>query len=285
MLECSRAQCPGGAKHLVVFVTQQFPEGRFGPQVVATLAAGGIDSREGGHHGAATGTHALDKKTKRRAGHRRVIRPTQDASRAQVQPCQLSVGVQHLLEVRLLPAWIDGIAEKPATEVIVQPTPGHGIERCHKHFTHRRLSMALVAFQQVLELGHVRKPGLTTETALHGIGQAKRHLLEGLAQHRYRPGIHAFGAVGKVRRNLGTGEGNEPPRVFAPQRRELFQQLLELGWRPVQHCIKGIALGGDKHVEWPAAAPLRLLHEVHQRAVKRRLQLAIDLDWQIVAVE
>src|SRR5258708_13946385 len=79
---------------------------------------------------------------------------------------QLSVVVQHLLEVRHLPTLIHRVAVKATPQLIVNSTSGHSLESKHHRIPEARTSAAPIGPKHHLEIHRVREFGRAPESAI-----------------------------------------------------------------------------------------------------------------------
>ena len=118
-------------------------------------------------------------------------------------PQQLTVVVEHLLEVRNHPELIDGVARKPAAELIVNAAFAHSGERQSRHVERMKIRLFLSGArtpgsQQEFDRRWMRKLGCTAETAETRVEFARQHL----ASHRDRFIGEGHAGLGRRRRNL-----------------------------------------------------------------------------------
>ena len=112
----------------------------------------------------------------------------------QVVAQQLGVVVEHLLEVRNVPALIDAIAVKAAGQLVVHSAPRHFFERGGEGLASRFMAAVHRYFQQQVERRGVGKLGLRAEAAI-----ARVELRQDCAGNLIRQGQRKLPAVpGKV---------------------------------------------------------------------------------------
>ncbi len=210
----------------------------------------------------------------------------------QIGAGQQCVVVEHLLEVRHQPAFVDRVAGEAAAEVVVDPTCGHRIERRDRGAQRGVGAGAVVLSQQVVQRHRLRELGCCPEaTPARIVGGQHRH--RGLVEHR---------GVGECAGALRCGRAAdrvEQPRglleqlvtLVAPRvldRREHLQEAGVPGRRllgEVGAAEERFAVGGEEHRHRPAALAGHRLGGFHVDRVDVGTLLAVDLDRHEVLVQ
>ena len=92
---------------------------------------------------------------------------------------QLGIVIQHLLEVRHHPALIDGVAMKPAAQLVVHSAPGHLLERHRGRLAAAHCPRPSRHIQQQINRRRMGKLGLRAKPSVMAIElfQSRRHHL------------------------------------------------------------------------------------------------------------
>ena len=214
-----------------------------------------------------------------------------DLPPVQVGPRQQRVVVEHLLEVRDHPPRVHRVAREPAPDLVVHAAAGHGPERVQAHLQDafagqgiRALSRA-AAREQELDRRGGRELGRAPEAAVLGVVDPAQPLDRGV-QHRsvqrLGGGLEAGAAAQALGHLLGRGPdlvGALVPRLAhgVQNGRPGGHPLPVLG-REVGAGVVGHLLGGQEHVQRPAALSGHGLARLHVDGVQVGPLLAVELD-------
>jgi hypothetical protein len=225
------------------------------------------------------------------AGHPPVALGAGDLPGARVQPHQLGVVVEHLLEVRHQPALVGRIAVEAAAELIEDAARRHPVQR-ELHHLQRPAPAAQMAAEQEVECHRLRELGRSPEPTPVGV-EGTTDALERLPQHAV---VEATGRrlerAGLQRQVLGhlPALRARPVALVAPGAGDCQQHLLEGGHaEPVLPGEVGageerLPLGGEEHRHRPAALAGHGLHRRHVDGVQVGALLTVDLDAHEVLV-
>ena len=202
-----------------------------------------------------------------------------------VQPQEPRLVVQHLLEVRHLPAVVDRVAGESTTEVVVHPAGRHGVER---GLDHRRRPTRAGAGQvadhevEVLRRRELRRP--TEPAPLVVVCPSER--LESEVEHLGTDDVVSGGEGAGTAEGLGElcRLGAEvvapvPPGVVdgVEEVEEARHPVPGFGWE-VGAAVERPSVVVQEDGHRPAAAPRQCLHRVHVDGVDVGSLLAVDLD-------
>ena len=238
------------------------------PGVVASFLAlrVGIECRQEGPLGAAHLPECpVDGEIGRMAGQRTAGGGAQLGQQAD----ELGVVVEHLLEVRDLPACVGGIAEEAAAELVEDAAAAHPFQAVAHHVQRLVVGAALSSgvvpvAQELLQDGRLRKLRRLAEAAVHRVEQAGGLV----AQLVERGGVQYLGRAALV---VQAGKGLAHARavgsdclaVFAEVLGHLLEHLTKGGQpgvgagREVGAAIeRGQCLGVEEHRQRPAAVAL-----------------------------
>jgi hypothetical protein len=196
----------------------------------------------------------------------------------QVGAGQQGVVVEHLLEVRDEPLPVDRVAREAASDLVVDPTGSHPVERDLGDIVRRSRE------QQLERRGGRELRGPAKAAGLH-VGhppQPDRRRLESLArqglvgglQPRDRPELLAD-VCGRVA---------DPVALRLPRLRHRLhhhpeaRHPLAFGWGEVGAAVEGDAVGVEEGGQRPAPVPGHPLDRLHVDRVDVRSFLAVDLD-------
>jgi hypothetical protein len=203
----------------------------------------------------------------------------------EVDPGQQGLVVEHLLEVGDQPAAVGGVAGEAATQVVVDPAAGHGVEREQRGVEGGLVARAPVVAQEGVDrhgLGELGRPSEPTVALVdlgeQGVGRRGQHLAAG----GLRRGGELLPAGDRLGDLLRLFDEVVPAR--APQ---LVDPLAQLGeaevaapahLREVGAGEERTAIGEAEDRHRPPAGARHGLHGVHVHGVDIRALLPVDLD-------
>ena len=222
-----------------------------------------------------------------------------------VEAYQLPVVIQHLFEVRGQPLAVHRVAGEAAVGLVVNAAPGHLAQGQHGLVQHRPAPANGVGPQQKPpDAGHwklrgaVRAAALAVETSAQIVhqqleffrGNPRRAGLEVYANGFQGGVISVLGRVAVLRAVLGQLAGAN--NFHKPLSRllqlgavlagvglaDVGQQLGPFALREVRAAVKRLRVGGQKHVQRPAALQAHGVHGIHVNLVHVGPFLAVDFD-------
>src|SRR5260221_2033689 len=179
------------------------------------------------------------------------------------------------------------ITGKAPPQLVVDPTPDHLVQAQAGLVQGGSILREVVIVKQKADrkgLGKFRSPAKTTFLLV----SSSQQLVADLSQHLRREGIFAFAItnepdfasmIGQVtallfnlRPFLLEGPGNSTQHVFPGG------PVINGPGREISAAVKRFAFGGEKYIEWPAAAAGDSLHGVHIDMVEVGPFFPVDLD-------
>ena len=222
--------------------------------------------------------------------HRSVARGAGHLPGPRIELQQLGVVVEHLLEVGHVPAFVGRVPCEAASELVVDATAGHAVERGRDH-VEDAVHAAHGPPQQELERHRLRELGSAAEATPRRIEARRRPATAASASVRSRdPPVAGGAAALRDRLRDPTSLPDDLGPAFAPRFRHASQQVPErrhavprLG-REVRARVERLALGGEERGQRPAALARHGLDGVHVDRVQIGALLAVDLDRDEVLV-
>ncbi len=210
----------------------------------------------------------------------------------QVYAAELSVIVEHLLEVRDKPYLIDAVTGKAAPNLIIHATACHAGKRQVENVGNVMMTGALVATQQVFERHRLGKLGRGAEAAVIAVGKLAEFGQRGVEQGQPQVAIFPANAQHFTFERVGQaicGVLNFAAAVGVGIM-DAVQHLLE-GRHPVTGliwvigaAIEGATVRQEKDGHRPATAPGDRLDSLHVNIVNVGAFFAVhfDVDEQVV---
>ena len=199
---------------------------------------------------------------------------------------ELSLVVEHLLEVRHPPVGVHRVPMQPAAEVVVDAARPHLAQAVERHLERLAVAGSRVVAQQEPEHRRSRELGRLTEPSLPRI-PARSQLPERAIE---RAGVELPRTVACAVR-LRAQHFDDPlsgvqhlVALLHPGAVELAHQVGEAGTsvarvrRVVGTGVERMEIGREPHRQRPAAAPGQRLHRRHVHAIDVGTLLAVDLD-------
>src|SRR6266511_626370 len=252
------------------------------PDVERALVSFGVGVL-GGEDPAAGVVHLSEDVVEDPFGHSAIAALPRDLPGPRVEPPELRVVVQHLLEVGDVPPLIDRVAMEASTDLIVDPARSHPVERGLRHLERVRVP-AQVATQQELERHGLGKLGRASEAAPLRIELAPE-LPVGLTEHVV--GERMAGLGGAASTVDGVDDALALPRDLippgAPRRSHPLQDpgeggeampilVGEVGPRVERHALRR-----EEHRHRPTAVAGHGLDGVHVDRIEIGPLLAVHL--------
>ena len=223
--------------------------------------------------------------------HVGVQRPRVEQPGIGVQRQQRAIVVEHLLEMRDLPALVGAVAEEATAELVEDAATGHVVQGLEHRVARELVLVRDPAPEQEVEIGDVRelrRPAEATPALVVRFEQL-------LAQRLRDPGGRLLGLVGRVvaherlaqlavlafQRFALIAPGSGDPAEQIGERRQAVARLV----RKIGTAEERRAVGCQEHRQWPAAGPT-VQHLVGQLVdvVEIGPLLAIDLDVHEIVV-
>ena len=151
------------------------------PHVRQPLDAVGVRVERGGE-GALGGEQVAQHELARFAGDPLTEGVAGEPPPVGVDPGELGVVVEHLLEMRHHPCRVDGIPREAPAELVVHPAAGHGLARRVDHGQGERRARPGVVADQELQHHRRRELRRAPETAVVGVEPGGQGL-DGMLQH------------------------------------------------------------------------------------------------------
>jgi hypothetical protein len=202
-----------------------------------------------------------------------------------VDPQQLALVIEHLLEVGDQPARVGAVAVETAAELVVDAAAGHAVQRqAHVLEGVARVGVKSARQQQRLQVGRCGELGGAPEAAVAPVGL--RHQRARQLPERLETAGRAVGR-GRSRRQclcdatrlllhfatpFGVGSGDRVDHL-APARATVGPTRREVGT-----AVEGPAVGGAEDVQRPAAGAGQPHHGLHVDLVDVGTLLPVDLD-------
>src|SRR5216683_6201024 len=212
------------------------------------------------------------------------LRVAEGEPAVKVERRELAVVVEHLLEVRHEPVRVDGVAMKPAADLIVHAAAGHHRQRRVRHLARARVLRALPVAQHELPDHRLRELRRAAEAPV-GVVELRRDRLERLAEDR------GSEELGRGPQALGLAEGladlarrlDDLSATRRPGVRERGEQARESGEpvpvdrRKIRAAVERRAVGRQEHGHRPPAVTGHRLDGLHVDLIDVRALLAVDL--------
>ena len=203
----------------------------------------------------------------------------------EVEPRDLGVVVEHLLEVRDQPARVDRVAMKPAADLVVDASVGHAAagehDRIEKVLALRHTPLP----EEELEGAGVGKLGSAAEATVQGVDVTQQAFRCPPRQRRIERDVGRRGLLGPLHAGYQLRDrlGHVVRLVVERARHRLEdarkrRHAVPIDGREVGAAMEGTPVGRQEDGERPAAAADHELHRPHVDVVDVRAFLTIDLD-------
>ncbi len=201
---------------------------------------------------------------------------------AGIDPRELRVVVQHLLEVRHMPALVRRVAGETAADMVVDAARGHVLQGRDQQGAGLFVATRGQG-QQVLQQRRLRELGRVAETAVARV-EAARQLIDGAAMHivgrRTRRGCGVAAQVldERLRLLLEVAAPLQPRLAHGGQHLGKARHARARPRREVGAAEERRALRREEHVHRPAAMAAQGLQRAHVDMIDIGQLLAVDLD-------
>ena len=221
-----------------------------------------------------------------------VARVSGEAPGVDVDPGQLGVVVEHLLEVRHEPLGVGRVAVEPAAELVPHPAIRHRVQRASRHHERSRIPGRGGPAQLVLDghrLRELRRAAPAAVGPVEGRLDGRRRGVEEIGRGIVRSGLDP--ALGDQARHQPPARRLDLVTPLTPRPVDTLEHLAERGHavaglvREVRAAVERPAVRGQEDRHRPAPAAGHRLDGRHVDLIEVGPFLAIDLDRDEVIVE